>query len=146
MVSIRVMNAIQAICYTYSNHPKTLMISIRNKGQEIPFFKKDNMIIYYFDFDDVEDGDPNGVAISKEQAQEIAKIVKDNHSINNIVVHCGAGISRSAGVAAAIGKAINNDDSFIFDDLHFKPNKTCYRRVLKAFGLINKGDAFRAES
>jgi hypothetical protein len=59
------------------------------------------------------------------------------------VVHCEAGISRSAGVAAAIGMALNNDDSFIFNDSRFTPNRTCYREVMEAFGLENNGEVFK---
>jgi hypothetical protein len=54
-------------------------------------------------------------------------------------VHCGAGVSRSAGVAAALGKWLNNDDGFIFNNFSYCPNFTCYRLVLnEALGSINE--------
>ena len=119
MIPIQVMSRNKAIRYSHSDHPKTLLISIRDKGRHIPYFVKDNLIIHYFDFDDVEEGSPNGFPISDFQAKRIAEVVNSNKDVEKIVVHCEAGVSRSAGVAAAIGMAINGDDSFIFNDGNF---------------------------
>ena len=58
---------------------------------------------------------------------------KDNSNIDKIIVHCHAGQSRSAGVAAAIMKYLNNDDTPIFNNHKYTPNMLCYRRVLNAF-------------
>lgn len=44
MIPIRVMNREQAIRYSYSNHPKTLMISIRDNGSRIPHFVKEILL------------------------------------------------------------------------------------------------------
>ena len=49
-----------------------------------------------------------------------------------IIVHCDAGQSRSAGVAAALSKYYNNDDSEYFDNPHFTPNMWCYRQIMNA--------------
>jgi predicted protein tyrosine phosphatase len=38
------------------------------------------------------------------QAREIAKFVIQYQDIDTLIVHCDAGISRSAGIAAAISK------------------------------------------
>ena len=62
----------------------------------------------------------------------------------DIIVHCGAGVSRSAGVAAALSLLVNGDDSNIFDDGRYSPNMHCYRSVLKASGLeYSEEDASR---
>ena len=98
MIPIRVMNRKQAIRYSYSNHPKTLIISIRDNGSRIPHFVKDNLVIFYFEFDDVEEGDTRGILISDNQARDIAVAVNDfKGRVDCAVVHCEAGISRSAG-------------------------------------------------
>lgn len=143
MIPIRVMSRERAVRYSYSDHPNTLMISIRDTDQPIPFFNKNNMTIHYFEFDDIEDGSAAiyGKPISDEQANHIAEVVR-NENYDCIIVHCGTGISRSAGVAAAIGMAINGDDSFIFNDSRFTPNRTCYRKTIKAFGLKNDDSIF----
>ena len=82
--------------------------------------------VYRAMFDDT-DGE-NG--ISRTQAKEIAEFVKQHSDIEQLIVHCGAGISRSAGVAAAIMVYVNKDDSPIFDNKRYSPNMRCYRYVL----------------
>ena len=55
---------------------------------------------------------------------------------NNIYfyIHCTAGISRSAGLGAAISKYYNNDDSWFFK--YKVPNRLVYRKTLEAFYSI----------
>jgi predicted protein tyrosine phosphatase len=82
-------------------------------------------------FDDVEA--PHKNQITKKQAKQIAKFVKENKDlVDGFIVNCMAGISRSAGVAAAILKYFTNDDTQIFDSANYCPNMTCYREVLNA--------------
>ena len=50
-----------------------------------------------------------------------------------IIVHCEVGVSRSAGVMAAIQKYLIGDDSAIFNNDTFSPNKHCYKLMLDAF-------------
>lgn len=58
---------------------------------------------------------------------EIVNRYKDK--INLIICQCEAGISRSAGVAGALSKVLNKDDSKIFED--YCPNMLVYRTVLE---------------
>ncbi len=48
-----------------------------------------------------------------------------------IMVHCEAGISRSAGMAAAIAKVLNGSDAFYFK--YGVPNRRVYAEMLAAF-------------
>ena len=83
-------------------------------------------------FDDVEIGKPN--CITDETARKIVEYVNSvQDKADKIAVHCEAGISRSAGVGAAIMKFLNDDDWPVFDNSRFCPNMTCYRAVLNAF-------------
>jgi predicted protein tyrosine phosphatase len=51
--------------------------------------------------------------------------------VEHILVHCDAGVSRSAGVAAALAKAVyGQDDSEFFSRYH--PNRRVYRAILNA--------------
>ena len=71
---------------------------------------------------------------SDEDAKKICEAVNEMKDfVTQIIVHCEAGVSRSAGVAAAIGKYLNGDDMFIFGAPRFSPNITCYRKVLNTF-------------
>lgn len=81
---------------------------------------------------------------SKEDQEKYKGIFEDSHaqqivdfiyahSPDKVVVHCDAGISRSAGVAAAIAKAITGSDEVIFKDNRYIPNRYIYRKLLNAF-------------
>lgn len=76
----------------------------------------------------------NEIPMSLTQAKQIADFVLQwKDKVDLIVVHCEAGISRSAGVCAAIMKYLTNDDMAIFGNCYFCPNMYCYRLVLNAF-------------
>ena len=67
------------------------------------------------------------------QAGEIWSFVRKHlHYIQRIVVHCDGGISRSAGVAGALSKALNGNDEEFFSG-RFKPNMRVYRKLLDAY-------------
>ena len=70
--------------------------------------------------------------MSDEDAEKVVRFVL-RHSDSDLIIHCDAGISRSAGVGAAIMKAINGDDSPVFDSGRYRPNMWCYRKTLEAF-------------
>lgn len=111
-----------------------IIISITDIDKEINKFASNPHIknICRLQFDDVEINEPRH--ITRNDAEKILEFV--NHyvdKIDKIVVHCEAGVSRSAGVCAALMQIINGDDSEIFDNPKFCPNMTCYRTVLTAF-------------
>lgn len=115
----------------------TIVISIRDPDKE-KIFKEDEPIPHvcailqlpFWDEIDDEYG-----CISEMQAEEIAHFVRTHIPfVSNIVVNCEGGISRSAGVAAAISKYFNGEDNQFFDYFHYRyvPNTTCHKRVLEA--------------
>ena len=86
------------------------------------------------EFEDIDAEEPE--AMTEAHAEAIAKFVNEHKdSVDMIVVHCEAGVSRSAGVAAAIGLVLNGDDKQFFTNPRFCPNMWCYRLVLDAFGF-----------
>ena len=88
-------------------------------------------------FDDVEYEDDKEHCIMWEQGKQIADFVNEHYKeVDRIIVHCDGGISRSAGVAAAIMRVKEGDDSCIFDNKAKHPNMTCYLRTLKGFKYI----------
>ena len=55
--------------------------------------------------------------------------------VDLIVVHCEAGISRSAGCAAALSLIYNKEDQYYFDN--FLPNMLVYRKIINQ--AVKKG-------
>lgn len=134
--------------YAWQEHNETsIVISINSSCElflEIPRKSKNGIKkLLSLSFDDVdkkqyddmiEDGYGSVVLMSEQDAARIVSFVKKHKdSVDGIIVHCDAGVSRSAGVMAAIMKWLTGDDSKIFSDLRFCPNMWCYRLVLNEF-------------
>lgn len=135
-MKFEVMNRENAKEYSYKSHTETsIIISISSACSEGLLFQKNNIngikaVLPIF-FDDVENGEK--FAITTKDATQIAKFVKSNKDmVDKIIVHCDAGVSRSAGVCAAIMKYINGNDMPIFNSARFCPNMLCYTKVLTA--------------
>lgn len=121
-----------------------IVISIRSPDGEIATLpenekRKGVLRLAFHDVD--EDGDDiasrwlrrAGIApelMSKGQADEIREFVRENDDVEVVICNCEAGISRSAGVAAALAKTYNGDDGRYFKQYH--PNMHVYRSVLNA--------------
>lgn len=118
----------------------TAIISICTPGDMSmlnPGFDGRLLGVLHEEFDDVEEGDSFGHPMTWQQAEEIVTFVRrmTHAGCTCLVVHCDAGISRSAGTAAALGLAMGQGDDFVFASASFAPNMTCYRRVLGVAGL-----------
>jgi len=137
---IEVMSREKARKFSFSSYNKKIaVISISDCDKSSPNLNNNpkNGIAFQckLHFDDVESGKEN--CITKKDAEKIIAFVNDiKDKTNLLIVHCEAGISRSAGVASAIMKFLYNDDTPIFNSPMFCPNMTCYRKVLNAFYAI----------
>lgn len=132
-MKIEIMSRQEAIQKSYVINKDCVIISISDINSERPIFAANHNIknVLTLFFDD-EEGSIKGM--DKNQARSVANFInKWKDKVSLIIVHCGAGISRSAGVAAAIGKYLNGDDTFVFNNHKYVPNRNCYRKVLNAF-------------
>jgi len=65
------------------------------------------------------------------QAKEVVDFVLESKDlVHTIICHCDAGISRSAGMGAAISLILNGSDKEIFNNGQYRPNIDVYRKVL----------------
>jgi predicted protein tyrosine phosphatase len=72
--------------------------------------------------------------LSDAEARKILAFVRKHQpQIQLIVCHCEAGVSRSAAVAAALSRILQDEDDYFFE--HYMPNTHVYKRLLKAAGL-----------
>lgn len=147
-MNIEIMDRYSAIQYCEKEHAqKSAIISISTPyGEYIndpPFISPTNNVqdILYLSFADADAPDTldvYGRLVTEEQlltdadAKGIVEFVK-KHEDCFIIVHCDAGISRSSAVGAAILKYYTGDDSSIFDNPRYTPNRWCYSKVLNAF-------------
>ena len=139
MIDIRILNRKEAKKFSYESHDfKTAIISITDTDKADVVFEKNEAngirAVLRLKFDDVERDYKNEHCITKEDAENIVKFVnKNKNKVDEFIVHCEAGVSRSAGVGAAIMKALNGDDWDVFKNPLKCPNMKCYRTVLNAF-------------
>ena len=111
----------------------TIIISINDPGMpEIDFGGRPDLLdVCHLRFFDVDGASEYG--ITEEDAEEILDFVEEYADRPvQIIVHCYAGQSRSAGVAVALMELFGLDSSEIFDDWHYRPNKRCYEMVMEA--------------
>ena len=120
---------------------KHIAISIAT-SENISLPKNDNRIAELFLlFDDVDTNKYSDAELmslysqhkvqlfTNEMAKEVLKFVI-SHPCGVLLVNCEAGISRSAGVAAAIGKVFNGDDTFVFNSRKYMPNMLVYSKII----------------
>ncbi len=126
--------------YCKQKHSKSsIIISIKSSwDREMPnVFCDDNnnvKAILSLSFDDVTREDDKRFCMKPEDGVKIAAFVNEWYNkVDRIIVHCDGGISRSAGVCAAIMRVKEGDDWPIFDNRNKHPNMTCYLRTLKGF-------------
>jgi predicted protein tyrosine phosphatase len=106
----------------------------RNPWPEMPILR--------LEFHDVEGHEESvrlGVhrAMQPSQAAKVVDFLKTLQDRDVLVVHCEAGISRSADVAAACAVVLGQSDQEFFR-YPFDPNMKCYRLVLETAGLSNR--------
>lgn len=104
------------------------IISISSYGKDIIQFSCKSLNL---EFDDMTEGEPH--CMTAEDANKIVEFVKSTSL--PITVQCEGGVSRSAGVAAAIEEFYNKTVSDLWEDGVHTPNEWCYKLVLNAFGV-----------
>ena len=144
-MKVTVMSRWDAVFYCYNDHAEhTVMISISDPHMQyaaVPFCSVENKVLRILSlcFADADQPGPDiygyeaGVEdlMRDEDAAQVAELLRE-YPGTDVIVHCDAGISRSAGVAAAILKYTTGDDSSIFENGLYDPNLWCYRKTLAA--------------
>lgn len=119
-------------------NPENKIISIcisdpGSKSVNIPIDESDVLRLSFYDLDEkYPSTSPTMVLFNQEMAQQIKTFVEQKLCDNLIIfVSCEAGISRSAGVAGALAKYFNDDDSMFFSNASkYLPNRLVYRLLL----------------
>ena len=130
----------QRLSYTDYSSDKAI-ISISTPGDEKTEFDSNNKTIkdiLYLEFYDISYNSQEIFKGYEPMTDEDAVKIKDfvlkwKDKVDTLWVHCDAGISRSAGVAAGILEALGKDNSYIFDSKMYFPNLLCYRKTLNSF-------------
>jgi predicted protein tyrosine phosphatase len=82
-------------------------------------------------FEDADGAANKTRLMTPEEAEAIVAFVEQHRDRAALIIcQCEAGMSRSAGVAAALSRWLNEEDQRFFDRFH--PNRHVYRTVLNA--------------
>ncbi len=140
----KIMSRDQAERFARQRHDKrSTVVSIRStwdrEPADIPCTKKNNIVaVCHVQADDTDAyvnvgyGVKDGL-MSSRSAREIAQFARKHYDhVDMIVVHCDGGVSRSAGVAAALMRWFEGDEYAVFRNRSRRPNMWCYNRVLDA--------------
>ena len=151
MKQICVMSRNLAHKYSFKPHEeKTAIVSINNVDSGFVNFRNNNknniVAVLSLFFDDVCSDEPN--CMNENDAEKIAEFAKSIvNKVDKIIVHCEAGVSRSAGVAAALMKYFNGDDMPIFENPQYCPNMYCYSMMLNTLMIdINEEEIKEKEN
>lgn len=145
-IMVKCKGEIERFCY----HEDYVLISISSPGDDPTQLLDDphRREALFLEFHDIESQkdctasmlDSWGIRpkeFSKGQAQTVSKFVNEwMHEVDVFVCQCEAGISRSAGCAAAISKHVNKNDAFFFKNYH--PNTLVRKRLLRALKGYDK--------
>ena len=127
-----------SICDPYDDFPKIPNVISRVGLLQLQFhdWNGEQMVKIMNDYPNSEQA-KKMVFFSKEHAEKIVEFVKFNlKDISVIICQCDAGISRSAGVAAALSKCINGDDMFFFK--RYLPNSLVYKTILEVWNDLSE--------
>lgn len=115
-----------------------VIISINDTGYDTMLHENKKIIdIHKIWFDDIERNTNQKLKLMTiDQAKGIKEFVdKYKNKIDNLVIHCTAGISRSSSIGCVIARYLNNDDNYIWASGRYMPNKHVYKTMCKAFNL-----------
>ena len=135
-------NAIEYAKYT---NKKIAIISIVGENESPIDFIGDNIVnIFRMFFNDIER--PIGKYKAPDRKDFIGlKEFLDNNidKIEEILVHCHAGISRSSGCASAITRYIGVDDNFIWSSYKYVPNRLVFKHALEELEIDLSNDTIQ---
>lgn len=83
-------------------------------------------------------------AMTEDQAREIAAFVRNLPAVPALYIHCAAGVSRSAAVAAALSRYWTGEDEVWWAEK--QPNEHVYALVLDAMGIGTRRDGDSAKT
>lgn len=117
-----------------------LIISINCPGEEPANIKANERTLgrvnlFFWDLDQhaVGQAQESCPLAQPSDGEKVVDLVLANPDAQRVVIHCTAGKSRSAAVAAALHLVLNGSDVPIFGDARYRPNMLVYRHVLNAW-------------
>jgi predicted protein tyrosine phosphatase len=153
-MNVRIMSKMECIQYTYSDKVKPCVIISINCPSELPprLLNHDNIkTVMYLYFDDIEQRHielGSNLKLMEEvdvgRIYGLIKLCSEDKEVEEIIVHCHAGISRSSAVAAGICLMLKQDDMWIWEG-GYVPNRHVFTMMNSKIGLSKEEIDYRYE-
>ena len=131
-MNYRIFSRPKAKRFSYNVEEPTILISISDVDRKpVQLQRSKNLLdVLRLSFEDV--GSDGEFPMTTEDGKKVIRFVnKYVNRVSCIAVNCEAGLSRSAGVCAALMRILEGYDGDVFSK--YTPNPCCYKRVLEAF-------------
>lgn len=141
-MNIKIFSREEAIKHSYTDFGrKKVIISIRDPHNEKADFNQGNSSIkdiLYLSFYDISEETKSIFGGYESMSPIDAILIRDfvlkwQNEVDEIWVQCEMGMSRSAGIAAALMEHFNIDSSAIFNSNQYYPNFLCYELTKNCF-------------
>lgn len=124
-----------------------IIISINDSGHNTTIYSnpkiKDVLALTFDDIELKEHEDGFIKLMEVSQGERIKSFVdKYKGYVNNIVVHCTAGISRSGAVGCVLARYLNGNDEYLLKTGRYIPNKYIYKLMCEVFNLEYSDELF----
>ncbi|MBQ8997199.1 MAG: dual specificity protein phosphatase family protein [Clostridium sp.] len=135
-MKIKVMSQDEALKYSNNTDKRIAIISIVGAKEKPLEFNEEIVCVFRMFFEDIERPIGNYKAPSKEDFKGLKDFIDNNmDSVDEIVVHCHAGVSRSAACASAIARYIGVNDLFIWSSSDYMPNRLVFSCTIGELGV-----------
>jgi predicted protein tyrosine phosphatase len=122
-----------------------IIISINDTGYNTAIYDNKHIVdIIRFHFDDIE-MPINGLTRLNKRLAKLIKNFVDTYKdkVNNIIVHCTAGISRSGAVGCTLAMYLNGDNEYLLKTGQYIPNKHVYKLMCEVLELDYSEELFK---
>ena len=143
-MNIIVMSELMAIRTATELDKDTDIISITCTGdKDVEFVDNPHIkMVFRMKFNDVTQATDGLDAPKKDDFIGLKDFV-DSIKSNVLIVHCGAGVSRSAATAAAISEYLDIEH-FFFTNHNYSPNPLVYRLAQEELGIYKDQDYYNS--
>lgn len=124
-----------------------IVISINDTGHTTELTDKNIKDILVLEFDDIDSDYDKLKAMTYDDGVKIKEFInKYKDSVVNIIIHCTAGVSRSAGVACGVALYLNGTDDYIWSSKKYLPQKRCYEITSSSFGITVSEEEYKSKT
>lgn len=125
-----------------------IVISINDTGYNTVIYDNEHIIDktqLWFDDITLPEHEGEDLKLMCPAHADLIKMFIDTYKykVNNIIVHCTAGISRSGAVGCILARYLNGDDEYLLATGKYIPNKHVYKLMCEAFELEYSEELFK---